>query len=280
MNDNPTLESAFEQAEAELTDTEESQEESKEEETPGQEPDDSKPESETKEETSESPEAEEAKDTKDDSKESEADFLDVEGDTSKMTHDELMEVKKNWERAYTTKRQTEREEMAELKRQLEDKEVKPKAKADEKPLDQMNPQEYAQHVAEMAKAEVAVAGDNAYIEAQEKSFYEADPRLNKDNPTYDGDLHDLVAMRLSNEREVHETEGKPIKSFDFVGRTTELIEAYDKRIKSIKQNYLQKQSKIARTKTEDFAKDSPKTSGAKTKQKKMNLDEALDAAMG
>lgn len=280
MNDTPTLESAFDKAEAELTSTEESQEESKEEETPSQEPDDSKSEDETKEETSESPEEEE-KDIKDDSKESEADFLEVEGDTSKMTHDELMQVKKNWESAYTKKRQAEREEIAELKRQLEEKEVKSKEKSKEtKPLDQMTHQEYAQYVADMAKAEVKVAEDNAYIEAQEKSFYEADSRLNQDNPEYDSDLHDLVAMRLSNEREAHEAEGKPIKSFDFIGRTKALITAYDKRIKSIKQNYLQKQSKIARTKTEDFAKDSPKTSGAKTKKKSMSLDEALDAAMG
>ncbi|MCH9739503.1 MAG: hypothetical protein K0U38_01490 [Epsilonproteobacteria bacterium] len=275
MNDNPTVDEAFEAASAELTSTEETPKE--EVETPSPSPEESESKDESEEKPSESPE----EDTKDESKEEEVDFLKVEGDTSKMTPDELMEVKKNWERAYTAKRQSEREELAELKRQLAEKEEQTPAQAEEmKPLEQMTQQEYAQYVADMAKAEVRVAEDNAYIEAQEKSFYEADPRLNQDNPEFNEDLHDLVSMRLSNEREQHESEGNPVKSFDFIGRTKELIGAYDKNIKVIKQHYLQNQSKIARTKANDFAKDTPKTSGAKTKQKTMNLDEALEAAMG
>ena len=267
---NPTLDEAYDAASEELTSTEDTPKEESKEVEPSQKPDDSKPESESEDKPEDKPE---------EPKEEETDFLKVEGDVTKMTPDQLEAVKTKWQSSYTKTRQAEREEIAELKKQLADKEVKPTDTPVEiKPMDQMTPQEYAQHVADMAKAEVSVAADNAYIEAQEKAFYEADPRLNIDNPEHNKDLLDLVVLRLSNEREAHEEEGKPVKSFDFVGRTKKLISAYDEGLTTIKQNYLKKQSEIARTKSEDFAKETPKTSGAKPKKRNMTLDESLDSA--
>jgi len=268
-NETPTtIEDAFEAASETLTSTEE---------TPSEEPDKTQSESESEEETPESPE----EDTDSESKEEEADFLGIDGDIEKMTSEELLGVKKTWQQKYTQKRQAERQELEDLRSQVAEKgKVEPAQAETAKPVSQMNQNEYAQYVADMAKAEVRVAEDNAYIEAQEKSFYETDSRLNKDNPEFNQDLHDLVILRLANERDSHEAEGKPVKEFDFIGRSKELIGSYDTSIKQIKQDYLTKQSKIARTKSEDFAKTAPKTSGAKTKKKNMNLDEAIAASLG
>jgi len=270
MSDTPTLEQAFDDANAELT----SKEVSPEKEEPAESQDKTKSEAEPKEEKEETPEGE-----KTDSKAEEIESFADKGELSGKTPEELDKVYKDWQRSYTIKRQAERKELEDLRKQVADRaEVKVDPKQ-QKALDQMTPQEYALHVANMAKEEVKVAGDNAYIDAQQKSFYESDPRLNQDNPEFDSDLHDLVVLRLSNARELHEGSGKPITEFDFVGEAKEFIKAFDERIVKNNKSYLQKQSKIARTRSEDFAKDAPKTSGAKAKKKNMDLDESVEAAL-
>jgi len=268
MTDTPTLDEAFDQASSELTSKEESPKETEEKPEESQEPE---KESESPKEEPE-PKAEESEEDKEEA------FADK-GELVGKTPEEMEEIYKNWQSSYTKKRQAERKELEDMRARLESLEKAPKEeKADDKPLSELTPEEYAIKVAEMAKTEVNTARNNAYIEAQEKSFFELDPRLSEDSPTYDKDLTDLVMMRLSNAREAHDAEGLPITQFDFLGKAKEYIEAFDSRIKNSNQAFLKRQSEIARTRSNDFAKESPKTSGAKSKPKVMDLDDAIESA--
>jgi hypothetical protein len=200
------------------------------------------------------------------------------GDLTGKTPEQLEEIHKNWQRAYTAKRQAERKELEELRAKVS--EIKPIEAVPDKPMSELTPEEYAMKVAEMAKTEVQTAGDNAYIESQEKAFYSLDTRLNQDSPEFDQDLQDLVMMRLSNAREAHDAQGLPIRDFDFLGKAKEYIGAFDSRLKNSNQSFLKKQTEIARTRSDNFAKEVPNTSNAKTKVKSMDLDDAIESAFG
>ena len=262
MNDDtPTLESAYDEAEAELTSQEQpSESEDTQEETEQPEVEQEKPQEEAKEE------------------ETFAEKPDLTG----KTPEELEQIYKNWQSSYTKKRQAEKQELEELRQQLQ--ELKSKVEPEFQPLTpqqiaQLPPEQQVEYLRREAQQEAEIASQNSYIEAQEDAFYKSDPRLDENNPEFDPDLHDLVIMRLANARDEWEAQGKPITEFDFLGKAKEYIKAFDNRISSSNKKYIQQQSKIARTKTSDFAKQVPQTSGAKAKQKNMDLDEALEAAM-
>lgn len=268
--DTPTLEEAFDQAE-----------ESQDVKAQGAETQSAEVQEETQTEDTESTlktdkEQSEGKNTKADSKTVEA-FADK-GDLKGKTAEELEETYVNWQRAYTAKRQSERKEIEDLKTQLKEFQVmETPQQVNEKPIGQMSPGEYAQYVAKMARNEVTVQQDNAYIDAQQKMFLKLDPRLDENNPNYDPMMSDLVVMRLTGLREKHESQGLPVNQFDFISQAKELIDGYDSNINKIKKSYLSKQSKIARNKAENFKKDTPQTKGGATRKKSMSLDEALKA---
>lgn len=260
----PTLDEAFEQATSTLTSQSEA---------PQEQP------SENKEpvKDSETPEGQPEAKADDPKVETEESFAEK-GDLTGKTPEQLEETYKNWQRAYTAKRQAERKELEELRAKVS--ETKPIEKSPDKPMSEMSPEEYAMKVAEMAKTEVQTAGDNAYIESQEKAFYSLDSRLNQDSPDFDQDLQDLVMIRLSNAREAHDAQGLPIRDFDFLGKAKEYIGAFDSRLKNSNQSFLKKQTEIARTRSDNFAKEVPNTSNAKTKVKSMDLDDAIESAFG
>jgi len=263
MTGTPTLDEAFDQATSTLTSESEPKVETPEEPNKIKEP--------TKDST-------DSKDQpiKESKKEVEEAFAEK-GDLTGKTPEQLEEIYKNWQRSYTLKRQAERKELEELRAKATEK---PVDRVADKPMSEMSPEEYAIKVAEMARSEVQVARDNAYIESQEKAFYALDDRLGEDSPTKDDDLRDLVMMRLSNAREEFDKTGKPISEFDFLGKAKEDIKAFDSRLKSNNQAFLKKQSEIARTRSDNFAKESPTISGAKTKVKSMDLDDSIEAAFG
>ena len=262
-NDSPELDAIIE--EASLTS----------EESPAEEPTETKPESQSKE-----PEAPESE-TKEGEVEEEK-FADKPDLTGK-TPEELEEIYQNWNKAYTQKRQAEKEELrkqqeevARAKQELE----KYQKQAPQKNIVDMSPQELAQHFAQKAKEIESVAKENSYIESQEQAFYSLDKRLDEDNPEFDEALFYSTVGVLTKEREQFEKENGTVVGFDFVGKAKEKIKAYDEKVKQKVQSYLKKQEGIARTKTDKFGKANPNTKSGKVKKSgSMDLDEAMSEAI-
>lgn len=266
-NDTPTLDEAFEEASAELTIEEV-------EETP--EP--------IEEETSEEPKVEEPEEEKEESPEEEqTESFTKEPVNVEELPPEMKELYKNWERAYTTKRQAERAEIKALTEELEKFKTQAPPQQDvvqqQKPIDQMTQAEFQQHVIEVARQDAAIQKENAYIEAQEEAFFSIDPRLDENNPNFDEDLSFAVIGKLTSDRNKYEEENDSVLGFDFTGKAKELIESYDKKINGRMQEYIKKQSEISRTKSQKFSKSNPKTkSGSSTPNKFMDFEDAADLA--
>lgn len=204
-------------------------------------------------------------------------------DLTGKTPEELEEIYQNWNKAYTQKRQAEKEE---LKRQ-QDEVLRAKQELEkyqrqvpQKNIAEMNPQELAQHFAQKAKEIESVAKENSYIESQEQTFFGLDKRLDENNPEFDEALFYSTVGVLTKEREQFEKEKGTVVGFDFVGKAKEKIKAYDEKVKQQVQSYLKKQEGIARTKTDKFGKTNPNTkSGNVKKSGSMDLDEAMSEAI-
>lgn len=264
MNDLPTIDEAFNEA-VELTSKESLAEEPEATEETPEEESKTEPEKEVKEEAEKvEPETEET-------------FADK-PDLSGKTPEELEKIYKDWQKSYTQKRQAEKEEFKKLQSRLSELEAKtPKF---EKPVSQMTPQEFQDFTLAQARKQVEAERDNAYIESQEKSFYEVDPRLDEDSPEHDPALFYSTVGQLTKEREAYEKEHGSVYGFDFVGKAKGLVKAYDEAVKLKVQSYLKKNNESARNKVEKSSKVNPKTSVAKMKKVGgLDLDDAFEEAL-
>lgn len=252
MNDTPTLDEALEEASSTLTEEVETETE----EQP----------QEVQEETQEPEESQE---------EVFAEKPELEG----KSPEELEEIYQNWQKAYTQKRQAEKEEVKSMQKKLREIEAK-QAQEPEIPIEQMTPEQLQQHFTKKAQAIATVARENSYIEAQEKSFYELDERLNEDNPKHDPNLFYAVVGQVTQERDKFEQENGTVVGFDFVGEAKAKIQAYDELVKQQVQNYLSKQNKAVQSKSDRFRKSNPKTKAGEVKKAGgMDLEDAFSEAL-
>lgn len=265
MNDLPSIDEAFNEAVALTSEESFAEDPEVEEETPTEESE-TKPTEEVKEDKAEKVEPE-----------TEENFADK-PDLSGRTPEELEEVYKGWQKAYTQKRQAEKEEMQKLQTRLS--ELESKAPKFEKPVSQMTPQEFQDFTLAQARKQVEAERDNAYIESQEKSFYEVDPRLDEDSPNHDSALFYSTVGQLTKEREAYEKEHGSVYGFDFVGKAKGLVKAYDEATKLKVQSYLKKNNESARNKVDKSSKVNPKASQAKMKKVGgLDLDDAFEEAI-
>jgi len=265
MNDLPDIDEAFEAA-VELTSKEPLNEVSEEAEEAPTEEAETNPEKEVEE-------------TPDDKAEPEAEETFVEKpDLSGKSSDEMDKIYKDWQKTYTQKRQVEKEEVRTLKERLADLEAK--APKNEKPIEQMSPQEFREYTLSQARRQVESERDNSYIESQEKTFYELDQRLDEDNPTFDEALFYSTVGKLTKEREAFEAENGSVFGFDFVGKAKGLIKAYDEAVKLKVQSYLTKNNEKARSKVNQSSKANPKANSASLKKAGgLDLDDAFKEAL-
>lgn len=269
MNDLPSIDEAFEEA-VELTSKDSLAEEPEVKEEAPTEESETKPKKEVKEEAEDKAETE--------TEETFADKPDLE----KMTPQELEETYKNWQKAYTQKRQAEKardkereEAIASMQKELE--QLKSQGTKDPS---QMTPQEFQEWNLAQARKQVEIERDNAYIESQEKSFYELDARLNEDAPNYDEALFYSTVGKLTQARNDYEKEHGSIYGFDFVGQAKGLIKAYDESVKQKVQSYLKKSNETAQRKVEHSSKENPKTNAGKLKKAGgLDLDDAFEEAL-
>lgn len=252
MTDTPTLDEALQEASSTLTTSEDESEEQPQE---------------VQEETQE---------PKEESQEEVfADKPELEGKSPQ----ELEEIYTNWQRAYTQKRQTEKEELAKIKEEM----GQLKAQVPEEPqipIDQMSPQQLSEYFAGRATKIAETAKENAYIESQEKSFYEIDGRLSEDSPTHDEGLFYTVVGKVTKLRDQFEKENGSVFGFDFVGEAKKAVQAYDESVKKQVQNYLGKQNQTVKDKAQRFQKANPKTKAGNVKKAGgLDLDDAFNEAL-
>lgn len=255
MTDTPTLDEALEQASSTLTTSEEESEEQP-------------------QEVQE--EAEEAQDPQEESEEeSFADKPELEG----KSPEELEEIYTNWQRAYTQKRQAEKKELAKIREEME----RLKAQVPQEPqipIDQMSPQQLSEYFAGRATKIAETARENAYIESQEKAFYEIDNRLNEDSPNHDEGLFYTVVGKVTKLRDQYEKENGSVFGFDFVGEAKKAIQAYDESVKKQVQNYLGNKNQTVKDKAQKFQKSNPKTKAGEVKKAGgLDLDDAFNEAL-
>lgn len=268
MQDLPSIDQAFEEAVA-LTIEESPEDGDFKEEAPEAEPE-TKPEAEVKEEVPEKAEPEE---------ETFAEKPSLEG----KTPEELDEIYKNWQKSYTQTRQAEKareKEMAEKLAEYEKTLSQFKSQEPEKPINEMTVEELQQHFALKAQEIAKTAQENSYIEAQEKSFYELDKRLDEDHPEHDPNLFYSVVGQVTKLRDQYESDKGTVVGFDFVGEAKKVISAYDEAVKQKVQSYLKRNNETARGKVDQSSKANPKASQAKLKKTGgLDLDEAFEEAL-
>lgn len=195
------------------------------------------------------------------------------------TPEELDAIYKDWQRSYTQKRQAEKEELRKLQERLNEYEAK-MPKLEDIPINRMSPQQFKEYTLAQAKKQVEAERDNAYIESQEKAFYEVDKRLDDESPDHDEALFYSVVGKLTKEREAYEAENGSVYGFDFVGRAKDLVKAYDEGIKQKVQSYLKKNNERVRSKVEKNSKANPKTQSAKMKKAGgLELEDAFEEAL-
>lgn len=267
MSDLPTIDEAFDEA-VELTSKESLAEEPEVKEEAPTEESEIEPEKEVKEEAEDKVELE-----------AEETFADK-PDLSKFTPEQMEDIYKNWQKSYTQKRQAERARDKEREETIANMQKELEQFKSQKDPSQMTPQEFQEWTLSQARKQVELERDNAYIESQEKAFYEVDKRLDEDNPEHDEALLLYTVGKLTKEREAYEKEHGTVYGFDFVGKANGLVKAYDDKIKLQVQSYLKRNNETARNKVEKSSKINPKTSSGKMKKVGgLDLDDAFEEAL-
>lgn len=180
-----------------------------------------------------------------------------------MTPQQLMEVRKNWERAYTAKRQKETQEIKEYQRRIAELEqVKPQPPqtpkqpgqaemtADEAKrqveLGNMTVPEYTEYIKRLMAEEARQIAKEEYQTLQKQAkeeqmsqkavddFNNADPRLNEHNPNYNEKFRAEVQRELAELLDQHFAEhNNSYEGFDAASLTKQIVERRDKELDEV-----------------------------------------------
>jgi hypothetical protein len=172
-----------------------------------------------------------------------------------LTPQQLLEVKKNWEAAYTKKRQAERKEIEDYKAKVAElQQVKPQPQAQDQgqvkqladeaqrqvELGNMSVPQYTDYIKTLMADEARRVAREEYQtlqkEAEEKAlstkavddFTNADPRLNEHNPNYDEKLRTEVQRELADLLDQHlaDHDGS-YQGFDAAAITKQIVQRRD-----------------------------------------------------
>lgn len=218
------------------------------------------------EEVEESSEEESPKETTQET-ESFAEDVNLEG----MTSEELLEVKKNWERAYTQKRQKETAELKELRDKLKqyeesskkisvEKQEAPKQETQESQIetDNLTVAEYTKKMEQlMEKKALEIAKkqfeqmtsqqrEESYQEKAFNDFISADDRLNENNPNFDDRAARDVRSKLAQDLDNYLSENGTAKGFDAKSLSQKYLDEYYEEIDKIVQRRTQQSLKTAK----------------------------------
>lgn len=190
---------------------------------------------------------------------------------------ELQEVYKDWQRAYTHKRQAEKAELAELRAELERRNSQPDEESENSYDEDLTPEERAR---EEARKVFREEQQNLWVEQARKDYLEIDERLNDDLPTHDPYLDEFLQNRLDAEVEAYGAENGSVVGFDYKSKAKELIKEWDAHVENLVKGFVQKQRDMSRERADKTKKLNPEVSPAQSRkaQGTMSLEEAAEAA--
>jgi hypothetical protein len=208
-------------------------------------------------------------------------FADTPENLESMTPQELLEVKKNWERSYTKKRQEETARIKEYEMRIAELEKASQQGAQlQNPVNQMNAAEakeqldlgnmtldqYTDYMRQMlldeakqiARSEFETLTKEQREEAnQEKlmqDFLSVDSRVDEHSPTYDRSLKTLVQNTLAEALDAYYQEKGTSIGFDAKKIASEVIAKEDERIDQIIKSRTKQSTQAAELKANKFRK--------------------------
>lgn len=168
-----------------------------------------------------------------------------------MTPQQLLEIRKNWEAAYTKKRQAETQELKELREKAlryeqSSKQQPPIEQKQEEAIEQVNLgnmtiEQYTEYMRQEAIKAAREETMNAVSEREEKTlatqaesdFYSVDERLNTNGPNSDEVFAREVRREIAELLDQHLAETGSYRGFDTKTLTKEIVERKDKEIDDI-----------------------------------------------
>jgi hypothetical protein len=216
------------------------------------------------------------------------------GELQGRTPEELEEIHKNWQRAYTEKRQRETQELKQYREELERLKAAQTQQTDQKSvsqihnemgqaqedlqLGQMSVQEYTDYMRNLMQEEArAIAREEfstlttqqreeQYQESAYQEFISADERgrLNANSPTADEALIKDVQDFLAVELQKHIDETGSAKDFPAGKLAKERISAYDARIDEIVKTRTKQSTQLAQARAVKAQKSSTRGSNAQS----------------
>ena len=187
--------------------------------------------------------------------------------------DEVKAIYKSLQADYTKKRQIESAKLKEYESRLKALETP----SEEQDLSGLTPEQ----IKEIARQEVEERTAQAWRTEALGKLESIDPRLNENHPDYQKTAWFDISVRatLDQELALYEQENGTPVGFKTEERAKELISQLDGYVEEKSKAYLQKQSLLAKTKSEKLQKASPDVTNPTTKRAgHMNIDEAIDAA--
>lgn len=208
------------------------------------------------------------------------------GDLQGKTPEELEEIYKNWQRAYTEKRQKETQELKHLREQVEQSKARSKtaersvqdirqdaqqAQRDVE-LGKMSVEQYTEHIKKLMAEEArqiareefrtlsTAQKEQQYQEQAYQAFISADDkgRLNPDSPTADEVLINEVQGFLAKELQKHIEEKGTAKGFDAGTLAKKRVEEYDARLDEIIKKRTQQSTQLAQARAAKAKKSATK----------------------
>lgn len=195
----------------------------------------------------------------------------------KMTPAQLLEVKKNWERAYTAKRQKETAELKEYQRKIAEYESRPQTpvvdvqeKAQEAKeqveLGNMSVEEYTKYLQDLNAEQARQIAREEYkaihkeeVEGQLATqalsdFKSTDPRLDDNGPDHNETFAVDVKRELAELLDKHMAEHETMQGFDTKALTKAIIERKDAEMDNIIKTRTQQSTQAAKMREAKFKK--------------------------
>jgi hypothetical protein len=185
-----------------------------------------------------------------------------------MTPQQLLEMRKNWERAYTAKRQKETAEIKEYQRKLAELESRPQTQAsvqekaeearEQVEIGNMSVEEYTKYLQDLNAEQARKIAREEYqaihkeeVETQlaeraVSDFKSVDPRLDDSNPEHNQSFEIDVKRELAELLDKHMAEHETYQGFDTKALTKAIIERKDAELDNIIKTRTQQSTQAAK----------------------------------
>lgn len=180
----------------------------------------------------------------------------------------MEKIKKDWQSAYTKKRQAEKAEIDALKKQIETLQAQ---QGQTQPQGQLTADQ-------LIEAKVQEVNENAYISAQEKAFLNLDPRFNEDSPEFDRRLYVSIQDSLTQAREKWEKENGTVLGFDFVGEAKKELQEWDNYLQTKNKAYIAAQDQMIKAQADKSKKVNAGATNVKVDKPISSFEDAFEEA--